>query len=136
MNNVFILFASLLLRLSMPHGPAGHAARLGEREMAAPAVDSLQAAVARRTAYLADALQLHYGQTLQLQRRTTAQLQALDSLRGTAPLDAPARQAAIAAVEAGYQRALARTLTAAQYEALRRLDAPETSAALVVTASK
>ncbi|MCI1186923.1 hypothetical protein MON38_05785 [Hymenobacter sp. DH14] len=138
MNNVFVLLASLMLRLSMPHGPAGHAARLGEFEKPVPTVDSLQAAATRRTAYLADALQLRYAQTLQVKRSTHAQLQALDSLRFAAPAayDAPAQQAAIAGIGAGYQRALARTLTAAQYEALLRLEAPEAPAAVILTARK
>lgn len=138
MNNVFVLFASLLLRLSIPHGPAGQVARLSERENAAPAVDSLQAAAARRTAYLADALQLRYAQALRVKHSTSAKLQALDALRFAAPeaLDAPARQVAIVGIGADYQLALARTLTTAQYAALLRLEAPEVPAVLAFTTSK
>ena len=135
MNPTFTLFASLMLRLATPHGPTGHAARAGERETATPSVDSVQVAAARRTAYLADALQLRYSQTQRVQRSTSATLQALDSLRFAA-LDAPARQAATAGIEASYQRALARTLTAGQYAALRQLETPETPEVVVVAANK
>ncbi|WP_460503836.1 hypothetical protein, partial [Hymenobacter agri] len=81
MNPVFALFAGLVLRLSAPHGPASPATRVSERETATPSVDSVQVAASRRTAYLADALQLHYNQTLRVQRSTSVVLQALDSLR-------------------------------------------------------
>ena len=132
MNPAFTLFASLVLRLSAPHGPA---ARVSEHETATPSVDSVQVAANRRTAYLADALQLRYNQMRRVQRSTRATLQALDSLR-FASLDAPARQAATAGIEAGYQRALARTLTAGQYGTLRWLEAPETPATSVIVANK
>jgi hypothetical protein len=118
MNHVFVLLASLLLRLSSPLGTAQHPALGAERETATPALDSLSvAAAASHAAYLADVLHLSRGQALRLRYAATARQRELYAA-ATETASVPAAQVA----EARYQQRLTHLLSAGQYSALLDLD--------------
>jgi hypothetical protein len=121
MNHVFVLLASLLLRLSSPLGTPHHSAPGALLETAAPALDSVAvAAAASHAAYLADVLHLGRGQALRLWGAAAVRQRELYAAETETAGTASATAAQ--AVETRYQHRLTQVLSASQYSALLALD--------------